>query len=265
MTACPAAPADWPAHPRGRRHRPLALGAPVALSGRGDGRQGCSQTAGRLLVDSLDHRGRRRDVRGLAPRPRAGARGPWARRSRETTPRTTTWPASADDAEDDDALRLYALTPASQPRRILTDAQIAALSETATSSCPAFFPRSAQRRRRGSGLAATLATPRRLHRGRGDARGPAPARRRGGAGGVLDLFYDRWKLDLTLAMPAYADATATSSRCDLRLRRRRRAAPLGPPYLGQQGRRRRRAVGPRRRTGAACPTRRARNGRSRAR
>ena len=27
-----------------------------------------------------------------------------------------------------------------------------------------------------------------------------------GAGGVLDLFYDRWKLDLTLAMPAYADA-----------------------------------------------------------
>ena len=27
-----------------------------------------------------------------------------------------------------------------------------------------------------------------------------------GAGGVLDLFYDRWKLDLTLATPAYADA-----------------------------------------------------------
>ena len=27
-----------------------------------------------------------------------------------------------------------------------------------------------------------------------------------GAGGVLDLFYDRWKLDLTLATPLYADA-----------------------------------------------------------
>ena len=119
------------------------------------------------------------------------------------------------DDEDDDAavgaderqtaLRLYALTPASQPRRILTEAQIAAFIRDGYVVVPGALSkeRLAAARR---GLAATL---QRHGVSMEDAATHEGLRRLSttrGAGGVLDLFYDRWKLDLTLATPLYADA-----------------------------------------------------------
>ena len=119
----------------------------------------------------------------------------------------------SDDGDDDaavgaderqTALRLYALTPASQPRRILTEAQIAAFIRDGYVVVPGVLSkeRLAAARR---GLAATL---QRHGVSMEDAATHEGLRRLSttrGAGGVLDLFYDRWKLDLTLAMPAYAD------------------------------------------------------------
>ena len=161
------------------------------------------------------------------------------------------------------------------PRRILTEAQIAAFIRDGYVVVPGVLSkeRLAAARR---GLAATL---QRHGVSMEDAATHEGLRRLSttrGAGGVLDLFYDRWKLDLTLATPAYADATATSSRCDaascnvsrrvvgLAPSPRRHApsrtqtklsragdlrderGPLGPPL---RPRRRRGALGPRRRVG----------------
>ena len=120
----------------------------------------------------------------------------------------------SDDGDDDatvgaderqTALRLYALTPASQPRRILTEAQIAAFIRDGYVVVPGVLSkeRLAAARR---GLAATL---QRHGVSMEDAATHEGLRRLSttrGAGGVLDLFYDRWKLDLTLATPLYADA-----------------------------------------------------------
>ena len=103
------------------------------------------------------------------------------------------------------ALRLYALTPALRPRRILTEAQIAAFIRDGYVVVPGVLSkeRLAAARR---GLAATL---QRHGVSMEDAATHEGLRRLSttrGAGGVLDLFYDRWKLDLTLATPLYADA-----------------------------------------------------------
>ena len=103
------------------------------------------------------------------------------------------------------ALRLYALTPALPPRRILTEAQIAAFIRDGYVVVPGVLSkeRLAAARR---GLAATL---QRHGVSMEDAATHEGLRRLSttrGAGGVLDLFYDRWKLDLTLATPLYADA-----------------------------------------------------------
>ena len=120
----------------------------------------------------------------------------------------------SDDGDDDaavgaderqTALRLYALTPALRPRRILTEAQIAAFIRDGYVVVPGVLSkeRLAAARR---GLAATL---QRHGVSMEDAATHEGLRRLSttrGAGGVLDLFYDRWKLDLTLATPAYADA-----------------------------------------------------------
>ena len=81
-----------------------------------------------------------------------GARGPWARRSREATMGTTTRPSALDERQT--ALRLYALTPASQPRRILTEAQIAAFIRDGYVVVPGVSKGAP--RRRAAGLAATL-------------------------------------------------------------------------------------------------------------
>ena len=110
--------------------------------------------------------------------------------------------AVADERQT--ALRLYALTPASQ-RRILTEAQIAAFIRDGYVVVPGVvtMERLAAARR---GLAATL---QRHGVSMEDAATHEGLRRLSttrGAGGVLDLFYDRWKLDLTLATPLYADA-----------------------------------------------------------
>ena len=120
----------------------------------------------------------------------------------------------SDDGDDDaavgaderqTALRLYALTPALPPRRILTEAQIAAFIRDGYVVVPGVLSkeRLAAARR---GLAATL---QRHGVSMEDAATHEGLRRLSttrGAGGVLDLFYDRWKLDLTLATPLYADA-----------------------------------------------------------
>ncbi len=102
------------------------------------------------------------------------------------------------------ALRLYALTPASQPRRILTEAQVAAFIRDGYVVVPGVLSkeRLAAARR---GLAATL---QRHGVSMEDAATHEGLRRLSttrGAGGVLDLFYDRWKLDLTLGTSLYAD------------------------------------------------------------
>ena len=111
--------------------------------------------------------------------------------------------AIADERQT--ALRLYALTPALRPRRILTEAQIAAFIRDGYVVVPGVLSkeRLAAARR---GLAATL---QRHGVSIEDAATHEGLRRLSttrGAGGVLDLFYDRWKLDLTLATPLYADA-----------------------------------------------------------
>jgi isopenicillin N synthase-like dioxygenase len=111
--------------------------------------------------------------------------------------------AAADERQT--ALRLYALTPALRPRRILTEAQIAAFIRDGYVVVPGVLSkeRLAAARR---GLAATL---QRHGVSMEDAATHEGLRRLSttrGAGGVLDLFYDRWKLDLTLATPLYADA-----------------------------------------------------------
>jgi isopenicillin N synthase-like dioxygenase len=119
----------------------------------------------------------------------------------------------SDDGDDDatvgaderqTALRLYALTPALRPRRILTEAQIAAFIRDGYVVVPGVLSkeRLAAARR---GLAATL---QRHGVSMEDAATHEGLRRLSttrGAGGVLDLFYDRWKLDLTLATSLYAD------------------------------------------------------------
>ena len=119
----------------------------------------------------------------------------------------------SDDGDDDatvgaderqTALRLYALTPALRPRRILTEAQIAAFIRDGYVVVPGVLSkeRLAAARR---GLAATL---QRHGVSMEDAATHEGLRRLSttrGAGGVLDLFYDRWKLDLTLGTSGYAD------------------------------------------------------------
>ena len=111
--------------------------------------------------------------------------------------------AAADERQT--ALRLYALTPALPPRRILTEAQIAAFIRDGYVVVPGVLSkeRLAAARR---GLAATLARHGVSIEDAATHEGLRRLSTTRGAGGVLDLFYDRWKLDLTLATPAYADA-----------------------------------------------------------
>lgn len=102
------------------------------------------------------------------------------------------------------ALRWYALPPAAPTRRVLTDTQIEAFVRDGYVVVPGVvsLARLAAARR---GLAATL----QAHGvDLADAATHEGLRRLSttkGAGGVLDLFYDRWKLELCLGTPAYAD------------------------------------------------------------